>query len=220
MTPAAIYRDYWERKRLVERSAPEFPLRRWWPSEDLCDIEREYAAAIAGASRLLDVGAGDQRVKRKLERAGFGGTYHTMDAGGEYATTFRSLEDVTDPYEAILCLDVLEHLPLEDGLALVDRLVALLAPGGVLVLQTPNARCVRHPMGWDMTHRHVYNVHDLWAYLTARGLAVRGYRIALGPARRSMLTRLRELTGAFVASRILGCDYADNIALIATTPAR
>lgn len=212
------YLNYWKRKQL-QASAPHFPVRRWWKTDGLCDVERVYFDALRGAASVLDVGAGDLRIRDKFVAAGYRGTYHTQDVGTEFEYTYRSLDEVTTRYDAVVCFDVLEHLRLEDGLALFLRLVELLNPGGVLLLQTPNARCVRFPMGWDMTHLHVYNVGDLWAFATALGLSADGYRVWFAPPRFSPLGWVRATVGRAVVTRVLDCDYADNIALVVRKPA-
>lgn len=219
MSRTRAYRDYWERKRLRSGSMPNFPVQRWWESDGLSQIEQIYFDAVREASSLLDVGAGDLRMKRKLTAAGYVGEYHTQDIGPEYDHTYRDLKEVERRYGAVLCLDVIEHLSLEQGLALLERLVDLLEPGGSLIIQTPNARCVRSPFGWDMTHLHLYNVEDLWAYTTAAGLETRAYRVVFAPRRRSPLAALRFALGAFIITGLLGADYADNIAVLARKPA-
>lgn len=81
-------------------------------------------------------------------------------------------------------------------------------------MQTPNARCIRHPLGWDMTHVHSYNAPDLWAWFTARGLECNGYRVRFGEPE-SGFAKLRAMCSSWMITRLLGADYADNIALIA-----
>lgn len=215
MSGDLAYHGYWERKRLRAGAVPAFPVRRWWESDGLSEVEQLYFEAVRDTPSLLDVGAGDLRMQQKFAAAGYTGEYHTQDIGPEYRHTYRDLDEVERRYGAVLCLDVIEHLPLEHGLALLERLVALLEPGGTLVLQTPNARCVRSPLGWDMTHLHLYNVEDLWAYLTAAGLETTGFRVVFAPRRRSPLAALRFALAALVTTRLLGADYADNIALVA-----
>ena len=215
VTEQLEYRNYWERKELLIRGAPPFPVKRWWESESLSDADEIILDAVKNAGKLLDVGAGDFRVKRKLELHGFSGLYHTQDIGEEFTYTYRSLDEVDESYDAILCLDVIEHLSLQDGLALLSRLTDLLSPDGKLVIQTPNARCIRSPLGWDMTHLHCYNGQDLWAFLSQLDLAVNGYRIVFGSKPKNPFALFRFALGAFVASRVLGCDYADNLLLIA-----
>lgn len=215
MTDHPEYRTYWDRKKLLAGGVPPFPITRWWESDSLSEAEQIIVDAVKHAATLLDVGAGDFRVKRKLELHGYDGVYHTQDIGEEFSYTYRSIDEITESYEGILCLDVLEHLTLKDGLKLLSQLFERLSPGGSLVIQTPNARCVRNPLGWDMTHLHCYNAQDLWAYLTGLGLDVHGYRVVFGRRSRNPLARLRFAVNAYVASRMLGADYADNLLLIA-----
>jgi Methyltransferase domain len=212
------YKHYWKRKQLLAGELPDFPVRRWWREAGLSEIERIYFETISDAPSLLDVGAGSLKAMGKLRDAGYRGEYHTQDIGSEYSYDYESLDEIQRTYGAILCFDVLEHLPLHDGLAMIKRLVDLLDLGGVLIIQTPNARCVRHPLAWDMTHLHCYNVVDLWAHLTTLGLEAGGYRIVFGRAPRSPIGKLRFAMGAYFVTRWLGCDYADNIAVIARKP--
>jgi hypothetical protein len=209
------YRHYWRRKQLLAGQVPAFPVRHWWPDEGLCESERIYFEAARAAATLLDVGAGDLRVMHKFRAAGFTGRYDTQDIGHEFPYTFRDLAEARGPYEAILCLDVVEHLSLADGLGLLEGLAGRLAPGGTLVVQTPNARCVRHPLSTDMTHRQVYNAGDLWAFLTTLSLEAHGYRVAWGRPPRGPWGRCHALLSRYVVTRILGCDYADNLLLLA-----
>jgi 2-polyprenyl-3-methyl-5-hydroxy-6-metoxy-1,4-benzoquinol methylase len=185
----------------------------------LCDIERVYFEAIRSAPSLLDVGAGDLRIMRKFQAAGFRGDYHTQDVGSEGRYTYGDLKEVGRPYGAILCLDVLEHLPMADGLGMVRRMISLLEPGGALVIQTPNAAYIPDPRSWDMTHLHIYNAGDLWAYLTCEGLDVSVYRVALRDERPSPLVAARLAITDYVKKKILGCDFANNIAAVARKPA-
>lgn len=212
------YDTYWQRKDLLRRARPAFPVRRWWDTNGLCDIERVYFDAARNASSVLDVGAGDLRMKRKFLAAGYPGEYHTQDIGPEGTHTYRDLGEVDRRYGAILCLDVLEHLGLVEGLNLLRRLIALLSPGGALVLQTANAAYLPDPRSWDMTHIHAYNLPDLWAFLKCEGLEVEGYRIVLGERRAGPVTSARLAITAYVKRKILGCDFANNIAVVATRP--
>ena len=193
-------------------------MRRWWETDGLCDIEQVYFEAIRQAPSLLDVGAGDLRIMRKLQAAGYRGEYHTHDVGSEGRYTYRDLSEVKRPYGAILCLDVLEHLPMQEGLGMVRAMVSLLAPGGALVIQTPNAAYLPDPRSWDMTHLHVYNAGDLWAYLTCEGLSSVVYRVALRDPNPGPVVAARLAITDYVKRKILGCDFANNIAAVARKP--
>jgi hypothetical protein len=218
MTGHPAYETYWKRKELLKRSRPEFPVRRWWETGGLCEIERDYFEAVRTASSLLDVGAGDLRVMRKLQAAGFTGEYHTQDIGDGGPYTYADLSEVRRTYGAILCLDVLEHLPLPDGILLLRRMMELLAPNGPLVLQTPNAAYLPEPRSWDMTHVHTYAIQDLWAFFQVEGFQVHGYRVVLGPEREGPIGAVRSAIVRYVKRKVLGCDFANNISLIAWKP--
>ncbi len=209
------YLSFWRRKEILSGNVPRFPTRRWWATEGLSEIENIYFDAIRKSESLLDFGAGNFRMFYKLKKAGYAGVYHTLDIGKEHEYDYTELSEVRRPYGAVLCLDVIEHLPLEEGLNLMTRLRDILLPGGILVIQTPNARCVRNPLSWDMTHVHCYNISDLWAYLTTLNMKVEGYRVVFGDSPRNPISLFGYIFRAFFITRVLGCDFADNIALIA-----
>ncbi|MGH7925295.1 MAG: class I SAM-dependent methyltransferase [Candidatus Binatus sp.] len=211
---ADAYSQFWNRKQLATE-APRFPVVRWWSTDGLSQIETIYFDAVKNAASLLDVGAGDLRIKGKFQAAGFSGLYETVDPGTEHRHTHASLDSVVRKFEAILCLDVIEHLPLSEGIDLLERMTELLAPGGVLIVQTPNARCIRNPLGWDMTHLHCYNARDLWTYLTRLGYSVCGYRIEFLPPRLSPAASIKSFVSKAVIVQLLGCDYADNLGFVA-----
>lgn len=218
MNKDLVYLNYWKRKELLKSGVPTFPLLKWWSSEDISEVEKVMLSKIKERDTLLDVGAGDLRTMRKFQQAGYSGKYHTQDIGEEFKYTYRTLHDISKPYAAILCLDVIEHLQLSEGLELIHRLVNLLEIGGVLVIQTPNSRCIRNPLSSDMTHLHCYNLQDLWSYLTCMGLQVEGYRVVFYSERRSGTQNFFSLVSRYIITQLLGLDYADNIVLIASKP--
>jgi hypothetical protein len=61
-----VYSHYWECKRLRAEVLPVFPVTRWWDDPGLCEVERIYFDAVKDAPSLLDVGAGDLRIRRKF----------------------------------------------------------------------------------------------------------------------------------------------------------
>lgn len=216
VTQIHAYLNYWHRKKLLSGNVPAFPVLRWWRGEgQLTESDRVCFEAVRDQPSLLDFGAGDLKHMHRYRALGYAGEYLTLDLGHEESYDYRDISEVDRTFGAILFIDVLEHLPLDAGLELVVRLTERLQPGGVLVLQTPNARCIRNPLSTDMTHLHCYNVQDLWAYLTTLGLDVRGYRVKFTHERVGLLTRVRELFSDYLITRVLGSDYADNLLLIA-----
>lgn len=211
--PSLAYSTYWRRKQLQD-NLPRFTRTWWWPSEGMADSERLVFDAAKDAPSVLDFGAGNLKMKGKFAAAGYRGEYQSLDIGEEFAHDYRDLDEVHRTFGAILCLDVIEHMPLEAGLTLLARLAGLLDPGGRLVIQTPNALCSRSPMGWDMTHVQVYNVADLWSFLTVQGLDTRGYRMCFTdrpPGRFPSPGRALRIG----LTRILASDDAENVLMVA-----
>jgi Methyltransferase domain len=210
-----LYETYWQRKRLTAGGCPHFPVVQCSGRGIDGQVLEIITGAIAGRARLLDIGAGNLEVRKVLRDSGFMGEYETLDIGTEFDHTYKSIDEVSGKFGAVLVLDVIEHLKLEVGLELIRASLSLLEDGGSLVVQTPNARCVRSPFTSDMTHVQAFNLPDLWAYLTVLGSACRGYRVAFG-GKVALLDRGVNLLSRIVTTRLLGLDYADNILLVAT----
>ncbi|MEH1928095.1 class I SAM-dependent methyltransferase [Nostoc sp.] len=213
-----VYLNYWQRKELLKSGSPKFPLLRWWNLPELCEVEEVIFSKVKNQDTVLDVGAGDLKIMEKFKKAGYSGQYHTQDIGEEFQYNYTNLDEINHQYSAILCLDVIEHLQLLEGLALINRLINLLKPEGVIIFQTPNGRCIRSPLISDMTHLHCYNLPDLWAYLTCMGLKVEGYRVVFEAGNKAFIERILDLGKRYMITRIFGLDYADNIILIAYKP--
>jgi len=215
MQPNLVYLNYWQRKDLLKSGTPNFPLLRWWVSSELCEVEQVIFNKVKNRDTLLDVGAGDLKIMQKFKKFGYSGKYDTQDIGTEFPYDYTSLDEINHQYASILCLDVIEHLQISEGLALIHKMVNLLAPNGLIIIQTPNARCIRSPLISDMSHLHCYNLPDLWAYLTSLGLHVDGYRVVFEGEYKNILYKITQNIGKYIITRILGLDYADNIVVIA-----
>ena len=71
-------------------------------------------------------------------------------------STWREhLETTQDEYDAVIALDVMEHLERQDVVPTLQATRARLAPGGRLIVRTPNALCplVLATFCGDLTHR-------------------------------------------------------------------
>ncbi|MEQ8710037.1 MAG: class I SAM-dependent methyltransferase [Rhodospirillales bacterium] len=78
------------------------------------------------------------------------------------------------PFDRIVLLDVLEHFTPADGLALLRRLSARLAPEGRIVVKVPNAGSpwgLTYQFG-DLTHLMAFNSTSLGQLAVAAGLTV------------------------------------------------
>ena len=113
-------------------------------------LESLRAWPIAAGARVLDVGCGissQADMFREFRyvgadvnkpRLGFGARGHRW--AGYAAHDLRDLGFAEKLFDAILCLEVIEHLPPVDRPSLARELVRVLRPGGLLVLSTPDGR--------------------------------------------------------------------------------
>lgn len=215
----ATFENYWERIRLRERAmAIPAPCVTWRRMEVFNEAEQLIWERLRGVSSILDFGCGDQSLRKKFLAAGYVGRYETYDISREFPTTWDDPEQIEGPFGAVICLEVIEHMPLSEGLALRNRLLSWVGPGGWLVLSTPNPACIVSPFNLDETHQHLYPLHDLLTWALVAGLVPEARRVKLLPLRVTLSTRWRLLTQR-VLCYLLGADYADGLLLVARRPA-
>lgn len=112
-------------------------------------VRHDVLPHVPQCGTLLDFGGGDgataARGLRLAARVGVAdrvAVAHSLDfafCGDLTDPVFvASIAAAEGPFDTILCLDVLEHLP--DPWATVARLEAMLAPGGSLIVSLPNVR--------------------------------------------------------------------------------
>ncbi len=137
-------------------------------------------------SRILDVGCGSGLLVHALLELGYAQS-RGIDSSAQQITVARQrglpcelseaahihrLAD-TRPGEldAIFLMDVLEHVPVAEQMALVQALQRLLAPGGRLVVSVPNANS-SFASRWrylDWTHQCLFTEHSLEFVLLNQG---------------------------------------------------
>ncbi len=112
-------------------------------------------ARLAPGTRLLDVGAGSGALARQLEDAGFqvsctswngrcaaGSVTYPLDLDRPF-----SVGDVGgSPFALVSLIEVLEHV--ENPAALLRSCAGVLAPGGTLVVSTPNIAGIPARIEW------------------------------------------------------------------------
>lgn len=117
---------------------------------------------------VLDYGCGNGQMLKLLKKNGY-----------QNATGYdRYFDDYSDPqvlettYDAVISCEVIEHV--EDPLAFMHELAALVRPGGLVCIATPNAlgidlnKCEQFQWGFHMPfHRHIFS-HEVMEPLGKR----------------------------------------------------
>jgi SAM-dependent methyltransferase len=160
---------------ISERFVPERNQRR------LIDAERvsryRWAAQVAKDRLVLDAGCGTGYGCRLLAMGGARGVIGVDVAGSVLEAALggmpesvrlqpgdlRKLEFADDEFGLVVCFEVIEHV--EEPLTVLDELVRVLAPGGLLLISSPN-RGVHQTS--SPNHRHEFAPAELEAELAAR----------------------------------------------------
>ena len=208
------YRDYWRRLQARERILPVLraPRLHWFWADRLNEVEEVIFRRTRHAARILDFVAGEARLRAKFLAAGYPGEYDTLDLSTEREHTYNDLAQVKGSYDAILCLEVIEHMLLNEYVELMDAFERLLLPGGILVVSTPNPLCVAPMWALDAGHIQQYPLADLAADFAIRRYQTETYRVCLGE-RPSYWPAIKLLIGR-VLCYFLNVDYAQGLLFI------
>jgi len=141
--------------------------------------------SLAPNSRILEVGPGRGALLSLLSSSGFKNIQafeictafaeslasqgYTVASGPCAVEHLKSLP--SQSLDAIVLIDVLEHFPLEDGLAFLKESRRVIAPQGRIILQTPNASGLfgMNTFVADPTHATPWNEIRLTAALRGSG---------------------------------------------------
>ncbi len=156
--PEGYGRDYWWEHQEADLGQPSIEVRSRSDMPERCVYWlRRFLKACLPPGDVLELGCAHGGFTALLHRAGFKARGLELDAAvaGFAGRTF-GVEVLAGPLEeqdiapgslsAVVLMDVLEHLP--DPVGLLRRVMRLLAPGGVVFVQTP-----RFPAG--MTHERL-----------------------------------------------------------------
>lgn len=134
---------------------------------------------------ILEIGAGDGRTLRALKRAGFKNATgtdmspyqvaraHELGSEIELGDAIEALRArSTASVGAIVALDVLEHLPLEYLLSLLEIARDRLRPGGVFIARVPNGES---PFGGSILHGDITHLRAFTKRSLIQVFALQGF---------------------------------------------
>jgi len=166
---------------------------------------------IRNGEKILDIGASNRDLEERLKRYYPNLTYKSMDVDKQQRHDFYSLEEIREAFDVVLMFEVIEHLELEEGVALLKRSYDLLNEGGRLILTTPN---VFNPgRFWrDATHRVAYCYDELGGLLLAQGFSITGMYRTYNDVFHRYFFRVYVMAPVH---RYLGIDFAKSILIVA-----
>ncbi|MBI3534227.1 MAG: methyltransferase domain-containing protein [Deltaproteobacteria bacterium] len=217
----SLFDNYWEfLKKRTEFSSCTRPVLRWHFSEQLNELEMRYFNFLKNSKLVLDYGAGDQSLKRKFLKNNFIGQYKTCDISKNYQYDFQSLDAVIASglkFDAVLLLEVIEHMSLQEFAVFLPKLLSILNPKGKLIISTPNAHSINAVWATDFTHVKSYPLPDLWAMLSLRGFKCQPFRVILTNSSNGVIAKIIAMIRLFIAkilTNLLGVDYATGVAML------
>lgn len=209
-----VYKNYTSTAMLVGQD--EQALTRWSIGYFTANIEPHLPRKKD--ARILEIGCGYGRNIKALQKLGY------TDVRGidiseeqiEYAIqrlglanvavedAINSLADTKEMYDAILLLDVLEHLELEYSVKLIQLIKSALKPGGVFVIQVPNAMAPLSPnRHWDITHLRAYTTHSMEQHLRLGGFSEMKH-FELPPHIHGVASFIRRILWASLVKPLIG----------------
>ncbi|MGB9629373.1 MAG: methyltransferase domain-containing protein [Thermodesulfobacteriota bacterium] len=166
---------------------------------------------IRDGEKILDIGASNRDIERRLKSHYPNLIYKSMDVDQEKFHDFYHLDEIQESFDVILLFEVIEHLDLREGVELLGRIFDFLNKGGRLILSTPN---VFNPSRFwrDATHRVAYCYDELGGLLLAQGFHIKAIYRTYNDAFHKYFFRVYIMTPLH---RYLGIDYAKSILILA-----
>jgi len=160
---------------------------------------------------ILDVGASDRRMQKRIRDVCPDILYRSMDVDRSVPHDYYSLDNIDEQFDLIILFEVIEHLELEEGVVMLSRLNELLFDGGTLIISTPN---IFHPNRFwtTATHKTAYSYEELGGIVQSQGFDVLGIYRTFNA---SLLKYVLRLTLFYPLHRILNVDFAKSIVVLA-----
>jgi SAM-dependent methyltransferase len=195
---------------LVELGA-EIRRHPWWRARARLTLALLVQAGVRPPARVLDAGCGWGVTLDHLERGGYRAVgldisrraLQRLDRPGRRlieADLTQELPDDAPRFDAVLALDVIEHL--DDDRAAVERLARLAAPGGLVVVSVPALPELYSEFDAIQGHRRRYRPETLQAAFAGSDLRLESIRWWCGlmvPVLRRQRSRPKGTTGESAA---------------------
>jgi SAM-dependent methyltransferase len=166
---------------------------------------------IRPGMRILEVGAADRRMERRIRAVSPDIVYKSMDIDRGLTHDYYSLDDVHEQFDLIVLFEIIEHLDLSDAVKMLTRLRELMSDGGRVIISTPN---IYHPHRYwqKATHKTPFSYSELAGIMMERGYEIvtihRAYKAPF-------ITYCARMSFFYPFHRILDVDFAESIIIVA-----
>ena len=181
-------------------------------------IDKRYHRVLAregrGGVRLLEIGAGDRGLERRMQEYWGDLEYLSCDIDPTFQHDFTHIDEAVGEYDLVCAFELIEHLELRAAGHMAQRMYELTSPGGRVVLTTPN---IFYPPAFmrDATHVTPFCYDELGGLLQLAGFRVtRIYRLYHDAVIKKLLRRYL----AYPLFRLMGIDFARQIIVVAEKP--
>ncbi len=185
-------------------------------SRGLQTILQNHLANQSGP--LLDFGASEtSQVRAHLQGLAPEMNYFSMDIDRQTRQDYYSWDEIDREFSTILSSEVIEHMSYTDVVGFLSNAQESLAPGGLLILTTPN---IFHPTRFlqDPTHQTPWNYDHLGGELLVAGFDLLAfYRFGAPNAPRHLRGKFSQFFMGKVRKN-LGLDNAKSICCVARKP--
>ena len=190
-------------------------IRKAYPSVYNLKIKKKILDVIVEelkeGNKILDVGAYNRDLNKKIIDKFPLVTYKTMDIDKAQPHNYYSLDEISESFDIIILSEVIEHLEFNEGISMLQKLFDLLNIGGKIIVSTPN---IHHPnrYWWDHDHKTPYRYDEMGGLLLAAGFRIEKMFRTYND---QVFRRLFRMYVAIHLHRYLDIDFAKSIIVVA-----
>lgn len=160
---------------------------------------------------VLEIGAYNRELEGRIRRHYPRLRYKSLDIDPAFRHDYRSLDEVSEPFDMVLLFEVIEHLTLEEARRMVGQIYQVLQPGGRVIATTPNV--FRPGQYWkDVSHRTPFHHAELGGMFLGAGFEIVEMRRVFSEPWFGFFLKVYVFSFLF---RFLGIDFAKSILLVA-----
>ena len=163
---------------------------------------------------VLEIGAGDRRLKNKMESYWGHFKYSSCDLDPHHDHDFSDIESDTGEFDLICAFEMIEHLELDEAQQLLCKCFDSNVKGGQIAITTPN---IYYPPDFlrDATHRTPFCYDELGGLLQLCGYETTAiFRLYNDSVAKKLIKRVLM----YPLFRVLGIDFAHQIMVIGRKP--